>query len=77
MYLNRLSGIYLRVDEIDKAIVITELNTQLFPDDGNIWEKSTLMPIKMKRPYTVTKKHWNLNQKMMIAFGATILTLSL
>lgn len=38
IYLNRLSGIYLRGDEIEKAIVITELNTQLFPDNGNIWD---------------------------------------
>jgi len=37
-YLNRLSGIYLRNDKINYAIVITELNTQLFPDDGNIWD---------------------------------------
>ena len=38
VYLNRLSGIYLRGDDIEKAIVITELNTQLFPDNGNIWD---------------------------------------
>ena len=38
IYLNRLSGIYLRGDEIEKAIVITKLNTQLFPDNGNIWD---------------------------------------
>lgn len=38
VYLNRLSGIYLRGDEIEKAIVITELNTQLFPDNGNVWD---------------------------------------
>ena len=38
VYLNRLSGIYLRGDEIEKAIVITELNTHIFPDDGNIWD---------------------------------------
>lgn len=37
-YLNRLSGIFLREDEIEKAIVIAEINTQLFPDDGNIWD---------------------------------------
>ncbi|MDA0864428.1 MAG: tetratricopeptide repeat protein [Bacteroidetes bacterium] len=38
VYLNRLSGIYLRGDEIEKAIVITELNSRLFPDNGNIWD---------------------------------------
>jgi len=38
VYLNRLSGIFLRGDEIEKAIVIAELNTQLFPNDGNIWD---------------------------------------
>ncbi|MEH6535921.1 MAG: serine hydrolase [Psychroserpens sp.] len=38
VYLNRLSGIYLRGDKIEKAIVIAELNTQLFPDNGNIWD---------------------------------------
>ncbi|MDC3333645.1 serine hydrolase [Candidatus Marinimicrobia bacterium] len=37
-YLNRLSGIYLRNNKINYAIVITELNTQLFPDDGNVWD---------------------------------------
>lgn len=37
-YLNRLSGVYLRANKINYAIVITELNTQLFPHDGNIWD---------------------------------------
>ena len=37
-YLNRLSGIYLRNNNINHAVSITELNTQLFPDDGNIWD---------------------------------------
>jgi len=37
-YLNRLCGIYLRGDETDKAAVIAELNTQLFPENGNVWD---------------------------------------
>ncbi|MBL4592898.1 MAG: tetratricopeptide repeat protein, partial [Flavobacteriales bacterium] len=37
-HLNRLSGIYLRNNKINYAIIITELNTQLFPDDGNVWD---------------------------------------
>ncbi|MBL4593409.1 MAG: beta-lactamase family protein, partial [Flavobacteriales bacterium] len=37
-YLNRLSGIYLRNNKINYAIIITELNTQLFPDDRNVWD---------------------------------------
>lgn len=37
-YLNRLSGIYLRSNKINYAIIITELNTQLFPNDGNVWD---------------------------------------
>ena len=38
VYLNRLSGIYLRGHDVEKAVVITELNTQMFPDNGNIWD---------------------------------------
>lgn len=37
-YLNRLSGIYLRNNKIEYAIIIAELNTQLFPNDGNVWD---------------------------------------
>lgn len=37
-YLNRLSGIYLRHDKTDIATVVAELNTQLFPDNGNVWD---------------------------------------
>ncbi|CAM4153182.1 MULTISPECIES: serine hydrolase [Flavobacterium] len=37
-YLNRLSGVYLRANKINYAIVITELNTELFPLDGNVWD---------------------------------------
>ena len=37
-YLNRLSGVYLRANKINYAIVITELNTELFPHDGNVWD---------------------------------------
>ena len=37
-YLNRLSGIYLRSHKINYVIPITELNTQLFPNDGNVWD---------------------------------------
>ncbi len=37
-YLNRICGVYLRANKIDKAIAIAVLNTQLFPDDGNIWD---------------------------------------
>lgn len=37
-YLNRLSGIYSRNNKIEKAIVIAELNVELFPNNGNIWD---------------------------------------
>lgn len=36
--LNRLSAIYMREKQLDKAIYIGKLNTELFPDDGNIWD---------------------------------------
>lgn len=36
--LNRLSGIYMREEKVDKALVIAKINTQLFPEDGNIWD---------------------------------------
>ncbi|WP_340067295.1 tetratricopeptide repeat protein [Ascidiimonas aurantiaca] len=36
--LNRLSGVYLREKQIDKAIAIGKLNIELFPNDGNIWD---------------------------------------
>ena len=36
--LNRLSGVYMREKRLDKAIYIAKLNTELFPDDGNIWD---------------------------------------
>jgi CubicO group peptidase (beta-lactamase class C family) len=36
--LNRLTGIYLREKNIEKALIISELNTQLFPVDGNVWD---------------------------------------
>lgn len=36
--LNRLAGIYLRENNIEKALIISKLNIQLFPDDGNIWD---------------------------------------
>lgn len=37
-YLNRLSGIYLREKQFDKAISIAEINIELFPLDGNLWD---------------------------------------
>ena len=37
-WLNRLGGIYLRKQNYKKAIPIFQLNTELFPDDGNIWD---------------------------------------
>lgn len=36
--LNRLGGIYYRKNKIKKAIAIYELNTQIFPKDGNSWD---------------------------------------
>lgn len=36
--LNKLSGIYLREKQINKALEIATINTQLFPTDGNIWD---------------------------------------
>lgn len=38
LYLNRLGGIYLRMQKIDKAIVFFKMNIELFPDDGNTWD---------------------------------------
>ncbi len=37
-YLNRLIGILLRNNKPTKAVIIAELNTNLFPNDGNIWD---------------------------------------
>ncbi len=37
-YLNRLSGILSRNNKLDKAIIIAELNIELFPNDSNIWD---------------------------------------
>ena len=37
-HLNRLGGIYYRKDQMEKAITIYQLNTQLFPEDGNSWD---------------------------------------
>ncbi len=37
-YLNRLSGILSRNNKLDKAIIIAELNIELFPKDSNIWD---------------------------------------
>ncbi len=37
-YLNRLSGINLRNNRHDEAIIIAELNIELFPTDSNIWD---------------------------------------
>jgi CubicO group peptidase (beta-lactamase class C family) len=36
--LNRICGVYMRNGQLDKATLIAELNTQLFPSDGNIWD---------------------------------------
>jgi len=36
--LNRLSGIYMREQQLEKSICLAELNTNLFPNDGNIWD---------------------------------------
>ena len=36
--LNRLAGTYYRKDQLEKAIAIFQLNTQLFPKDGNTWD---------------------------------------
>lgn len=37
-HLNRLSGLYLREQEQEKALAIARLNCDLFPNDGNIWD---------------------------------------
>lgn len=37
-YLNRLSGLYSRNEELDKAIAVAEVNVELFPNDSNIWD---------------------------------------
>ena len=37
-YLNRLCGLLSRNDNPDNAIIIAELNVELFPNDGNIWD---------------------------------------
>jgi len=36
--LNSLGGMYYRKDQMEKAITIYKLNTQLFPEDGNSWD---------------------------------------
>jgi len=36
--LNRLGGMYYRKDQMEKAIAIYKLNTQLFSTDGNSWD---------------------------------------
>ena len=36
--LNRLSGVYMREKRLNKAIYTAKLNTELFPDDGKIWD---------------------------------------
>jgi hypothetical protein len=71
----------LRGNKIDYAIVITELNTQLFPDDGNLWDTIGdvyfAIKIKMNRQYSVIRKYCSLNSKIMIVFGVIILLSSL
>jgi tetratricopeptide (TPR) repeat protein len=37
-YLNRLGGILSRNNQLDKAILVAELNIKLFPKDSNIWD---------------------------------------
>ena len=37
-HLNSLGGLYYRKDQMKKAITIYELNTQMFPEDGNSWD---------------------------------------
>ncbi|WP_273273310.1 serine hydrolase [Maribacter polysiphoniae] len=37
-HLNSLGGLYYRKDQMEKAITIYELNTQMFPEDGNCWD---------------------------------------
>ena len=36
--LNRLSGVYMREKQFDKATTIAKLNVELFPNDGNLWD---------------------------------------
>ncbi len=36
--LNGLGGVYYRKGQMEKAIAIYKLNTQLFPEDGNSWD---------------------------------------
>jgi len=38
IHLNRLGGTYYRKNQMEKAIAIYKLNTQLFPEDGNSWD---------------------------------------
>lgn len=38
VYLNRLGGTYYRKGQMEKAIAIYQLNTQLFSEDGNSWD---------------------------------------
>ncbi|PQB07327.1 hypothetical protein BST83_09270 [Polaribacter filamentus] len=37
-YLSRLGGILSRNNKLDKAIIIAELNIELFPNNSNIWD---------------------------------------
>lgn len=37
-HLNSLGGLYYRKDKMKKAITIYELNTHMFPEDGNSWD---------------------------------------
>ncbi len=60
-HLNSLGGLYNRKDQMEKAIAIYELNTQLFPEDGNSWDSLGDAYIKV-----------NKNDKAMEAFTKAI-----
>jgi len=46
-YLNRLSGIYMRENLLDRAMIIAKLSTELFPMDGNIWDTMGDLSVKV------------------------------
>ena len=37
-YLNRMCGIHMRSNQLEKALVFGRLNVELFPENANIWD---------------------------------------
>lgn len=70
-YLNRLSGIYSRNEQLDKAIAIAELNVELFPDDSNIWDslgQAYYSNDDLKKALSAYKKAYDLDSENDYAY---------